>query len=162
MNRHLQTLKEGGSNGPVQEIWQCHCVDHTFPFQISPQAVYLEFCVCRVLAGNRWPTATEMKFKTEAIYRTQVGVREARGTVQFRGPRWEAMTTPGPEEQGPGVEPAPQEAAARRGLPGMSCSPRCRVLHCRGQFPTESGPLVCPAEFVYLHCSFSEVSQFGQ
>lgn len=139
------------------------CWPHFF-LKFLFQAVYLEFCVGRVLAGNRWPTATENggSLRKRLFTRTWAEFRETRRTVQFRGPRLEVIITPGPEGQGQGVVPGTQEAAAWKELPGGRYSPQKSKLHCRNQTPTEAELMVCPRKFVYLHRSFSEVFQFGR
>lgn len=62
------------------------CWPHFF-FKFLFQAVYLEFCVSMVPAGNRWPTATENggNLRKRLFTKPWAEFRETRRTVQFRG-----------------------------------------------------------------------------
>ena len=115
---------------------QCHCAGHTSLFTFLFQAVYLDFCVGRVRAGSRWPIATEHggNLRQKLFPRTWAGSTETRGTVQFRGPRWEAITTPGPEGQGQGVGLEPRGAAAQ----GEVCLAGALALCRAGTKPQQS------------------------
>lgn len=117
------------------------------------QAVYLEFCISRVLAGNRWPSATEnggsLRKRHGQGWRKPVGLCSSGGRGRMP---WPLLGLKGKESWS--LEP--REAAAQRGSPGRSCrlqQSEAANLPCRDQTPTEPRPLVCPGEFVHLHSS---------
>lgn len=78
---HLQTLTEGPTSGSVTVLTTL------FLFTFLFQAAYLEFCVRRVLAGNRWPIATKnrVNLRHKLFTGARAGSREARGQCSSRG-----------------------------------------------------------------------------
>lgn len=123
------------------------------------QAVYLEFCISRVLAGNRWPTATENGGSLRK--RHGQGLRKPVGPCSTGAGGQGSMPLPllglKGKERGGAWNPERQQHGEGH-LPGAVAL--SRVL--QGPTPNRTRTLVCPREFVHLHSSFSKVFQFRQ